>query len=825
MLLPPLKQKLIIAFLFFTLALLGSLIVFAPKAIAANKPGPNSPSWANGYECASCGDGTWDNPGAFHISSTDAGLQATKTQNNIKFVFDVIATESKGLIVFKGSDGSYAIFENGEYSKPIFVRDLNSTAEGYKPSWTLRQDGLAQDNSQRPQAPGGKEYCSLKYDYSQKDCIDAPTGNKPSFSDEQWERVRAIVENGNDANDSSKDCGDDSTLSFITCPIYNMVNKTIGKLIGADGSGKGLLIDMFYIQPLSFKNATNAKTGQDANPLYTAWDRMKNLALAVYVIIFLVVIFGNSMSLGIDAYTIKKTLPRLMAAAILTQFSFLIMSILIDFSNVIGITLPSFILAQGPQTFTLNLSGMSGFLGGIVAFLLMLILVIMALFSLIVALITIVARQLIVFLLVLTAPLAFAAWVLPNTQTLFKKWWSNLWRILAMFPIATGIIAAAIMFSRIAGHQAGSSNLAQLTGALAPLIALAILPKTFKWGGDFVNAATGAAVGFAAGRKDWVKGKGKDLGKKGYGSARDRVALNAPENARFRHLISGGGFRNSSPKNMIRRGQNKGRILGEYDKAAQYAEKEQLRQLAGSKNKGMQMAAIGRMAKTGDLAGLNEALASGQVTKGVYGKAVNQYYGDFDKMPQMRSVKFAGEADGSRAEMMGDGSGRVAIKSSYHEGMTGESLAGASTESKKHIMGSGEVPASAAQQVINTPALEAKFSSEDIATLRGLAGAAPSGAAGGVPAPGSPTSPIVVAPAPGSSASAGNSSGVESLLKQNIGATKDVVDALNNLGGSSSSSQPPPSMGPDAPPTQRPGSPGQVWNIPPRPGEDDPRDY
>lgn len=731
MLLPPLKQKLIIAFLFFTLALLGSLLVFAPKANAANKPGPNSPSWANGYECASCGDGTWDNPGAFHISSTDAGLQATKTQNNIKFVFDVIATESKGLIVFKGSDGSYAIFENGEYSKPIFVRDLNSTAEGYKPSWTLRQDGLAQDNSQRPQAPGGKEYCSLKYDYSQKDCIDAPTGNKPNFSDEQWERVRVIVENGNAANDSSKDCGDDSTLSFITCPIFNMVNKTIGKLIGADGSGKGLLIDMFYIQPLSFKNVTNDKTGQDANPLYTAWDRMKNLALTVYVIIFLVVIFGNSMSLGIDAYTIKKTLPRLMAAAILTQFSFLIMSILIDFSNVIGITLPSFILAQGPQTFTLNLNGMSGFLGGIVAFLLMLILVIMALFSLIVALITIVARQLIVFLLVLTAPLAFAAWVLPNTQTLFKKWWSNLWRILAMFPIATGIIAAAIMFSRIAGHQAGSSNLAQLTGALAPLIALAILPKTFKWGGDFVNAATGAAVGFAAGRKDWVKGKGKNSFKDGMGARGLNKLAEAPGIGRIPG-IGGVTNRQRAKKMALRRGAI-GKRAGEG--VSDFKDEE-----------------IAKMWRKGSQSPFNLQLE--KEAKKRTAESVKEY-GAAYRIQDEGGMKYHQER---------------AVELSK---VTGKTVDFASIERR---IDSG----------YDTGGTETSAPATAPAAPHGTTASASTSAPGStIPAPGSPTSPIVVAPAPRSSTSAGSSSDVVAELKR-------IGEKLDDIGSTPASAPPAP---------------------------------
>lgn len=70
----------------------------------------------------------------------------------------------------------------------------------------------------------------------------------------------------------------------------------------------------------------------------------------------------------------------------------------------------------------------------------------MALFGLFCAVITMVARQLIVFALVLTAPIAIACWVLPNTEKLFKKWSFNLFRVLAMFPMVTGLIATAILF-------------------------------------------------------------------------------------------------------------------------------------------------------------------------------------------------------------------------------------------------------------------------------------------------------------------------------------------------------------------------------------------
>ena len=760
------KQKFFIVLFVLILSLVALQFISAPQAYAATPAnGPNTPTGINQdwNMCLTTDQCKWQNPVGFTINNVGAWAE---------YIFNPKATLDASHLVFSDRGNNeegwgYAHFIGGDFKTPYFTKHANdSYTSGGQLGYDLTNDAAAHDASKSP-----KDMCSLTY--IEKGCIDPTTGKPLEISDDQWQQLKEIVESQGNANNSERDCGDDSTLSFITCPIFNMVNKSIGKLIGADGAGKGLLIDMFYIQPLSFsKNQTN-DIGQDANPLYTAWDRMKNIALSVYVIIFLVVIFANSMSLGIDAYTIKKTLPRLMAAALLTQFSFLILSILIDLSNVIGIGLPSFILAQGPQTFTLNLHGLSGgLLGSVVAFLLALILVIMALFSLIVALITIVARQLVVFMLVITAPLAFACWVLPNTQTLFKKWWSNLWRILAMFPIATGIIAAAIMFSRVAGHQAGSSNIAQLTGALAPLIALAILPKTFKWGGDFVNAATGAAVGFAAGKWQSGKDKAKGMGKKGYGTARDRVALNAPESARFRNLISGGGFRNSSPKNVVRRGQNKARILGEYDKAAQYATGDQLEQLLGSNNKGMQMAAAGRMAKTGNLKGLSSGLLDGKIDKNTYEAAVKQYYGDFEKLPQMRKVAFNSQGQVERTS-----GGEVKVDQSFYDGLTAETLAGASAESKSHIMATGQpqIDRSVAEGIAANPNLSGKFSQGDIGKLEGITGVNISGAISG-------------------SGGGGNNDDIVNAIN-NLGSQQGDTSGAGTSGSHSTINTPPPAPG------------------------------
>lgn len=722
-----------------------------------------------------------------------------------EYYYDIKASESAGHDVFRSEDntsefgylhieehtyatnGSDSICLNASSSSLDCTNVVKSVTNGQHRDDQLRGDvenSKAGPDAQNGNDEGRKNICSVIYPPSPRNghdgkCVNAWGGLVQVSEDFQSAYQKALPR-----IKSERDCGDPGALNFITCPLLNMINKGVSALIGGNGNGKGLLIDMFYLQPLSFKNVTSAATGQDANPLYTAWDRMKNLALSFYVLIFLFVIFSNSMSLGVDAYTIKKTLPRIMIAALLTQFSFLIISIMIDISNAIGIGLPSFLLAQGPQTFTINISGISGLLGGVVAFIMYFILSLMALFSLIVALITIVARQLVVYLLVILAPIAFAAWVLPNTQKLFQKWWSNLWRVLAMFPMATSIIAAAIMFSRIAGHQAGSGSLVQLTGAMAPLIALAMLPKTFKWGGDFVNFSTGAAIGWLASKWQAGKDKAKGMGKSAAGNARARVALNAG-NSRFLHGISGGGFRNNSRKNIVKRGQQQSRIYDEFDKAAAYADKDQLLKLATSGNKGMQKAAIGRMAQTGDINGISSALQSGKVSKATYDQAVGQYFSNFDKMPQMRAVAFndAGQAQiDTITNSKGQTEYRARVDTGYLDKLSGSAISDMSAASREHIFNQhniGSVNSAAIDQLRSNSNLGGKLNAGEWA--------------------------VIDAHFP---------------TQNTTSSTQTSSSAPSTPPAAPPTAPSPPSPG-HTPPAQGIGQHGQMWNIPPAPGGDD----
>lgn len=299
-----------------------------------------------------------------------------------------------------------------------------------------------------------------------------------------------------DSIGSDAKCDNDAgSLSFVLCPLLNVSKNAISYLIGADGSGKGFIVELLTFTPLSAGD----------NATYKIWGAFRDIALSLYILIFIVIIFGNAF--GADAYTIKRTLPRLAVGALLTAASFFIVQTLVDLSNILGNAIPALISAVSSQA--ISLSGFKldfNFAQGSVAIILILILIFAALAALLVGLVGLIARSLIIYALILTAPFAFVAWTLPNTERLFKKWWSELIKVLMMFPIVTGMLAVAMLFQHVATSDSEAPFAVQLAGVAAPLIALMAIPKTFKWGGGLFAAG----AGFLAGRASKGVGFAKD---------------------------------------------------------------------------------------------------------------------------------------------------------------------------------------------------------------------------------------------------------------------------------------------------------------------------
>lgn len=266
------------------------------------------------------------------------------------------------------------------------------------------------------------------------------------------EAGKGIPVGGGTAADDKTTCSIPG-LGWLICPaIYFLSSLTDGTYYVIDA--------LLRVQPIL------ATPGSDTEGLYNAWQVMRNFANIAFVIAFLVIIFSQVTSAGVSNYGIKKLLPRLIVAAILVNISYWICAIAVDLSNIAGGSLKSLfdaIAAQvdlkpvgGPGSST-GLTGIAEFVlgGAIVGFGMYIMLsallpvLVGCLITVIIVFVVLVMRQALIVLLIAISPLAFVAYLLPNTEKLFNQWRDLFWTLLLMYPAIALIFGASAFASKI----------------------------------------------------------------------------------------------------------------------------------------------------------------------------------------------------------------------------------------------------------------------------------------------------------------------------------------------------------------------------------------
>lgn len=315
----------------------------------------------------------------------------------------------------------------------------------------------------------------------------------------------ATAPNDGGTNANTQDpCGSlKGVFNYIVCPILQGVDDLISNAF----SPGGILFKELSVSPLDVSSNTQGQ-GNIGDSLSQIWGFMRNLTNLFFVVIFLVMVFANTLSIDIDAYTVKKVLPRLIAAAILVQFSFVVCSLVVDLGNILGQGLPTLMPGiQGIQGASTVQKVTSGFVGvavlggaaaivtGLGAWLLILPLGIAFLVGILSVIFTLILRHFIIQVLVLVSPLALASWVLPNTEKFFKLWWTNFVKLVMMYPLIMLLLTFASLIKL--------ANPTDILSLVAPIIVFFMIPATFKASGTlmaagskFVSGRTGAAGGY-----------------------------------------------------------------------------------------------------------------------------------------------------------------------------------------------------------------------------------------------------------------------------------------------------------------------------------------
>lgn len=273
----------------------------------------------------------------------------------------------------------------------------------------------------------------------------------------------------NGTTDSSSENADNTTtetschdqigaLGWLICPSTGFLATIIDSLYGA-------IEDLLVVEPLTTDTDT---------PIFVIWNYARNISNILFVILILVIVYSQLTGLGISNYGIKRTLPRIIIAAILVNLSYLLSSLAVDISNILGASIRTFLtgvgeaaMASGSINPNLNISVQDIFLaigtgslaslgiataigaaGGLTAVLIGLIPVIVgAVISVITGFLTISLRQAVISILVMISPLAFVAYLLPNTEKYFDKWSKLFVQMIVFYPMFSLLFGA----SRLAG--------------------------------------------------------------------------------------------------------------------------------------------------------------------------------------------------------------------------------------------------------------------------------------------------------------------------------------------------------------------------------------
>ncbi len=495
--------KVFVLGLFFTFSLTGMLKLNTPVAKAASPEGLEC-HWVNsGHIICTFGSNAGEDLVNDRENETScSGPNLTYTCKDLEF--NASESASSGRVVF-GSGDDRLYFTTGEPNAGYFWQNGEPTPT----ATTTTNVRVSKVSNAKTAAEGDK--CSI-----------LNTGNCDGF-DEAGLDTTAFNESVNEVAEleaSLDTCQDKAPLGFIFCPILEAITNGIGALIGGagvvQGQRQGLLIDFLKISPLQL-------TGNSA--LKDVVQSMVNVANVFYVVIFLILIFSSSLPFGLDNYSIKKMLPKFIAAVILTQFSVLICSVIIDIFNLLGLLVPNILFALVPpaSNYTNGAAGIDGIANGLqtgltvgliggaigygltVGWILILVFAIIALVAAFIAVIYMILRYFVLYIMVLLSPLAFAAWVLPGTEKFFYSWWKNFIRVNAVFMMITGLLATSIVLSSVLAPAntntgpGGGIGLDKFIASLLPIAALLLIPKTLKWTTDGMNKLASGVLGAVPG--------------------------------------------------------------------------------------------------------------------------------------------------------------------------------------------------------------------------------------------------------------------------------------------------------------------------------------
>jgi hypothetical protein len=312
-----------------------------------------------------------------------------------------------------------------------------------------------------------------------------------------------------EGDDTSACVANSSTsMEWLFCPLITAMGHGIEKLNDLVESQMKFNVNKFL---------------PDDGGVYKAWSIIRNLSTTIVVILLLIMVISQAIGNGVfEAYTVRKILPRAVIAVIAMQLSWELSIFAINFVNDIGeglaqllaapfggkdsLDLPSLLNHLGAGwAGTASISLTAGFVAagflGLVFLPGALLLVFSVLLTVLIAVASVLFKNIVIIGCVIFASVALLMWVIPNQST--KKYWGqwsdNFSKALLLFPIMMGIIYGGRIFAWIAGDVGNAGPLDFILVLIGFFGSYAVLARSWKWGGSWVQsghnlASTNGAV-------------------------------------------------------------------------------------------------------------------------------------------------------------------------------------------------------------------------------------------------------------------------------------------------------------------------------------------
>lgn len=465
------------------------------------------------------------------IKNITLGEQSNSPNNYENYnVFFYVSGDGRHILPIDG-DSNHAYTQSGTYAN-LFTRDSENGQDCQDVIWVDANRGIYQSfeidkNGSGPPPPASihaPSDCKLigSYGTSSTDGyvqmgVDQYLGNAGVLkSDPNPDPSGGITAAPAGGGQVSCNLGITGSVGGILNAINPLNYILCGMLIGADHIVTGLDNEINNFLSLG----TDSTTTDNPNQIFadshgcsskvkappgassicddyqTAWSSFRDLALGLLVIAGLIAVIAQALGMEIlDAYTVRKMLPRLLIVTLAITLSWQLMRFAVILSNDLGYAIGTLIYGPfhslGVSFNTGNANNLLASLAASLAALLLdffglLAFVATAALAVIITIIVLVLRQIVIILLMIISPIAIVCYIMPNTQRYFKFWWESFSRALLMFPLIVAFIAVGHVFASISSNTSGNFiyQVAAFIAYFGPYFAI---PLTFRFAGSIMG--------------------------------------------------------------------------------------------------------------------------------------------------------------------------------------------------------------------------------------------------------------------------------------------------------------------------------------------------